>query len=939
MRFIKIMSKFKTIIFPLMFLIISFSVIAFGLGLFELPSELNFSGLFDFEFVPVSGGVHKNNTESLEKLKGDLLNFSENSFPEDVNALWYDMNTDLKPSEIETEAVKYAIYSDFLWMRNFVPDTVFIKPDTEKKYSHLKEDNGSEFDALAYLLYYCKDIGCKAYLVADEDIIYNSSGKADCSTLQMYLSSYDFSGVLLSVDGTYNSEAYYTDTEYFSKYIRENFKETFFGVEIHSNSDELFADSFVIKVAEDGLIDFGYVDCNTTTADESFPFLSVALWWDAFGDYYSIPLICEHRADMIFTNDTTWGYSTEINQQLKSLYNCPSFDGSCFYSVASLKNKKALARDLSIFLNDVASVSQKTFAVKTLELNGNKVKFSGEIIDDMYNLYCNDKRILINNKLFEDTLNLSPGLNTFDFFSNGGEYTYEVYNNTAIFAACSSDINSEDNEIVPFAVCPIGSDVYIIVNGITYELSEAVAHSVSDIPSGYAVFSQNIPVSQGKASDAKLSFVASCNGIVAVIDDGKSYIYYNDEIKDGISPFADNGLGTSLMCIIKSDNTEQISSVDDYDTYHPYKSSLLSNTIDYVKNINVSDEGYLRYELQSGINVYGTDAILINNGYNLPLNNVHLLSIEENQDKTVLSFSKDWLAPVTVSTDSVSFSKGYQQFSFNVEDFRLDYVDITFSYTENFYLDKELLFSSFSLFSRYELLRNSDKIILRLFLKDSTRFYGYDIAENDDGSISVSFKNRYVNSVAGKTVMLDAGHGGISMVGTALRDNSVSEAQITLAIAMKTKQYLENLGAKVVMTRVSDIGLSLYERTLKCESVNPDIFVSIHCDGSDSLSESGTHTFYYTPYSQPLAKSIHESLVSAYAQRIYVEADENYAKIDRKIKYYPFYVTRVDNCPSVLIETGFLTNYVEGNVLANPTNQDIVALAIANGISDYFYNY
>ncbi len=939
MRFVKIMSKFKSIIFPLIFIIISLSVIAFGLGLFELPSELNLSGLFDFEFVPVSGCMQNNNTEALEKLKSDLLNFSEKSFPEDVNALWYDMNTDLKPSEITTEAVKYAIYSDFLWMRNFIPDTVFIKPDTEKKYSHLKEENGSEFDALAYLLYYCRDIGCKAYLVADEDIIYNSSGKADYSTLQMYLSSYDFSGVLLSVDGTYNTEAYYTNTEYFSKFMRENYSDTFFGIEIHSNSDDLFADSFVINVAEDGLIDFGYVDCNTTTADESFPFLSVALWWDAFGDYYSIPLICEHRADMIFTNDTTWGYSTEINQQLKSLYNCPSFDGSCFYSVSSLKNKKALARDLSIFLNDVASVSQKTFAVKNLELNGNKVMFSGEIIDDMYNLYCNDKRILINNKLFEDTLNLSPGLNTFDFFSNGGEYTYEVYNNTALFAACFYDINSEDNEIIPYAVCPIDSEVYIVVNGSTYALAEAVTHSISDIPSGCAVFSQNIPVSQGEASRANISFVCRCNGIVSVIDDDKSCTYYNGEIKNAISPFTDNSLGTSLMCIIKNDNTEQISSVDDYDTYHPYKSSLLCNTIDYVKNINVSDEGYLRYELQSGINVYGTDAILINNGYNLPLNNIHFLSIEETQDETVLNFSKDWLAPVTVSTESVSFSKGYQQFSFNVEDFRLDYVDIAFSYTENFYLDKELLFSSFSLFSRYELLRNSDKIVLRLFLKDSTRFYGYDIAENDDGSVSVSFKNRYINSVAGKTVMLDAGHGGISMVGTALQDNSVSEAQITLAIALKTKEYLENLGAKVIMTRVSDIGLSLYERTLKCESVNPDIFVSIHCDGSESLSESGTHTFYYTPYSQPLAKYIHESLVLAYSQRIYVEADENYAKIDRKIKYYPFYVTRVDNCPAVLIETGFLTNYVEGNVLANPANQDIVASAIANGISDYFYNY
>ena len=85
-----------------------------------------------------------------------------------------------------------------------------------------------------------------------------------------------------------------------------------------------------------------------------------------------------------------------------------------------------------------------------------------------------------------------------------------------------------------------------------------------------------------------------------------------------------------------------------------------------------------------------------------------------------------------------------------------------------------------------------------------------------------------------------------------------------------------------------------------------------------------------------MAASIHNRLVDIYSESIYVESDENYKNIDRKIKFYPFYVTRVDNCPSVLVETGFLTNYVESHVLANPVNQDYIGRAIADGINDYF---
>ncbi len=936
------MNKRNGFIFPIIFIIFSLIIVGTGLGLFNELPELLKDKLNEFEFPVDVGNEAADNTEAISMLINDIRSIPENCMSENINALWFDINKDLNADAASgTEAVKYAIYSDFLYFRNFIPNTIFIRPDIEKEFSALEENDGSQFDVLAYSLYYCRDIGCEAYLVVDETMAFDSFGRLSDDIVTYYLENYNFKGILLSVNDSYSQKAYYENALYFNKLVSEKFPDKFFGVEIHSDTEMLFADDFVIKVFEDNLVDFGYVDCMVTTADTEFPYLSVALWWNSFAEYYNVPIICEHRADLIFSNSTTWGYSDELVRQVKALYNCPAFDGSCFYRTSYIKNKQSLARDLSIFLNDVTASEQDTFDVENLKLANKTVTFNGTILNDTFNLYCNDKRIVTSEGAFSQKYNLTPGLNEFHFFSNGGQYSYDIISNSELIYRCypDADVTLEaDRVIEPYAICPSGSIVYILINGYIYQMPVADSSSFSDIPQGYEVFSSSITVNKSSIKLEDIAFLCSYNGIIDVIDAGMRTDTASTCLSASrISPYKNNGFGNSLMCILKNDNTEQISEVEDYDTYHPYNSSLLANTIDYVENINVSKGGYLRYELKSGINVYGTDAILIDNGYVMPNNTIHLLSCDNNgAGKTVMTFSKDWLSPITVTTQKLDYKKGYLQFSFNVESFAIDYVDITFHYTDELVLDNVPVFSDESVFSHYELYKDADKLIMRLYLKNKQAFFGYDLKENADGNIEISFKNNMFNGINGKVIMLDPGHGGISMVGTALKDNSASEANITLSIALKAKKHLEAMGAKVIMTRISDIGLDLPERTKMCEAADPDIFVSIHCDGSDTLTESGTHTFYFTPYSQPLASSIHSSLVNAYRSSIYVEADENFEKIDRKIKYYPFYVTRVDNCPSVLIETGFLTNFVEGNVLANPVNQEIIASAISNGISAYF---
>ena len=130
----------------------------------------------------------------------------------------------------------------------------------------------------------------------------------------------------------------------------------------------------------------------------------------------------------------------------------------------------------------------------------------------------------------------------------------------------------------------------------------------------------------------------------------------------------------------------------------------------------------------------------------------------------------------------------------------------------------------------------------------------------------------------------------------------------------------------------------MQERNALCRAYDPDVFVSIHCDGVDDMGQSGTHSFYFKPYSQPLAECVHRKLVDVYANVIYTSIDRNYDQIDKSIKYYPFYVTRVDQCPSILVESGFMSNDYEGRILADDNCRYWIADAIASGIVDYLQN-
>lgn len=192
-----------------------------------------------------------------------------------------------------------------------------------------------------------------------------------------------------------------------------------------------------------------------------------------------------------------------------------------------------------------------------------------------------------------------------------------------------------------------------------------------------------------------------------------------------------------------------------------------------------------------------------------------------------------------------------------------------------------------------------------------------------------------LSNVKNKIITIDPGHGG-SDAG-AVGPSGYTEKEGAFAISQKVASILNQSGAKVVMTRDSDVDVygpnasarnELQARVDVGNNANSDIFVSIHCNAFVNPAANGTQTFYYgsSYQGQRLAQSIQEKMIEANGLR------------DRGISTCNFYVVKHSYMPAVLIETAFITNYDEEALLSDDEWQTTMAKAIAEGINEYFSN-
>ncbi|MBM6997852.1 N-acetylmuramoyl-L-alanine amidase CwlD [Paenibacillus sp. DXFW5] len=194
--------------------------------------------------------------------------------------------------------------------------------------------------------------------------------------------------------------------------------------------------------------------------------------------------------------------------------------------------------------------------------------------------------------------------------------------------------------------------------------------------------------------------------------------------------------------------------------------------------------------------------------------------------------------------------------------------------------------------------------------------------------------------LAGQIIALDAGHGGPD--GGASSKQGLIEKDINLAVSLYLRDYLQQAGAVVVMTREEDKDLAggdtkgyskrktedLKTRVRFIEERQADLLVSIHMNSIPSPRWRGAQTFYYPNHedSANLAALVQEEL-----RRNLENTDRVANRSDKKV-----YLLEAVHIPSVLVEVGFLSNPGEAELLGSETYQRKVAASIYQGILRYY---
>lgn len=222
-------------------------------------------------------------------------------------------------------------------------------------------------------------------------------------------------------------------------------------------------------------------------------------------------------------------------------------------------------------------------------------------------------------------------------------------------------------------------------------------------------------------------------------------------------------------------------------------------------------------------------------------------------------------------------------------------------------------------------------------------------------------------------VAIDAGHGGDDPGATGPK--GTKEKKVVLAIARKLRDIVNKTpGMKAKLIRNGDYYISLRGRTKKARQLNADVFISIHADAFKNPKAKGASVFILSSRGASseaakwLAKKENDAdlaggvslddkddmlakMLLDLSQTATIEASTSVAsRVLRGIKkvaktHKPsveragFVVLKSPDIPSILVETGFISNPREEKLLRTSSYQKKLAQAIFNGVNSYFKQY
>jgi N-acetylmuramoyl-L-alanine amidase len=224
------------------------------------------------------------------------------------------------------------------------------------------------------------------------------------------------------------------------------------------------------------------------------------------------------------------------------------------------------------------------------------------------------------------------------------------------------------------------------------------------------------------------------------------------------------------------------------------------------------------------------------------------------------------------------------------------------------------------------------------------------------------------------TIVIDAGHGGKD---SGALGSIVKEKDIALKLALRLGQYIQEYmpSVQVLYTRTTDRFIPLHERIALANNNQADLFFSIHCNAMVTRSNtvSGTETYVmglhgvtenlnvakrenkavllekdyvqnyggYDPYSSEghimlsMYQNAYLSQSLLLAEKVEKQFMHTAKRKSRGVKQAGFLVLRTATMPSVLVETGFLSNSIEENYLNSEKGQIYTASAMYRAVKEY----
>lgn len=173
-------------------------------------------------------------------------------------------------------------------------------------------------------------------------------------------------------------------------------------------------------------------------------------------------------------------------------------------------------------------------------------------------------------------------------------------------------------------------------------------------------------------------------------------------------------------------------------------------------------------------------------------------------------------------------------------------------------------------------------------------------------------------------IFIDPGHGGNDPGAVGI--NGTYESNVVLGIALELGKILENRGFQTEFSRTENETVSLSERAEMANKTDADLLISIHCNGFINSAASGVEVYSFPGNTKggQLAKILSEKISAKFALKNRGAKTENFA------------VLRLSKMPAVLIETAFITNAAEEDLMNSPGFSREMANTIAESVADYF---